>query len=108
MLRPPAGHPHAAKLGTCSCPPPPSPAQGVPTTEDRPSGRSTRAPPWLILVVAARCDPEQVLGATATHLYRPPHGAAPVSRPPLPVTEAQDEVHNFLWNREVTTIYEST
>ena len=45
--------------------------------------------PLLLLVIATRGDPEQVLGITPTHLY----GAAPVPRPPLPAPAARDGVH---------------
>ena len=56
--------------------------------------------PLLLLVLATRGDPEQVLGITPTHLY----GAAPVPRPSLPAPEAQDGVHTFLRTQEVTAV----
>ena len=54
----------------------------------------------LLLVVATRGDPEQVLGITRTHLY----GAAPVPRPPLPAPASPDGVHTFLRTQEVTAV----
>ena len=54
----------------------------------------------LLLVVATRRDPEQVLGITPTHLY----GAARVPPPPLPAPAARDGVHTFLRNQAVTAI----
>ena len=60
--------------------------------------------PLILLSVAARGDPEQVLEATPSHLYGPPHRAAPLPRPPLPVAQAWDEVHSFLQSRQVIAI----
>ena len=56
--------------------------------------------PLLLLVVATRGDPEQVLGITPTHVYR----AAPVPRPPLRAPAARDGVHTFLRTQEVTAV----
>ena len=56
--------------------------------------------PLLLLVVAARGNPERVFGITPTHLY----GAAPVSRPPLQAPAASDGLHTFLRTQEVTAI----
>ena len=56
--------------------------------------------PLLLLVVATRGDPEQVLGITPTHLY----GAAPAPRPPLPAPAAREGVHTFLRTQGVTPV----
>ena len=56
--------------------------------------------PLLLLVVAARGDPERVLGITPDH----PFGAAPVPRPPLPTHAARDGVHTFLRKQGVTAV----
>ena len=56
--------------------------------------------PLLLLVVATRGDPGQILGITPTHLY----GATPVPRPPLPAPAARDGVHSFLRTQEVTAV----
>ena len=56
--------------------------------------------PLLLLVVATRGDPEQVLGVTPTHLY----GAAPLPRPPLLAPAARDGVHTYLRTQEVTAV----
>ena len=56
--------------------------------------------PLLLLVVATRRDPGQVLGITPTHLY----AAAPVPHPPLPAPAARDRVHTFLLTQEVTAV----
>ena len=44
VTQPPAGHPHAARLGPTAPAPPPPQGPGEPTTGGRPSGRSPRAP----------------------------------------------------------------
>ena len=80
--------PAAGLTKTC---PPPSPGPGVPTT-----GGS----PLLLLVVATRGGPGQILGITPTHLY----GVTPVPRPPLPAPAARDGVHTFLRTQEVTAV----
>ena len=79
---------------------PPSPEPGVPTTGGRSSGKSALGMPLLLLIVATRGDPEQVLRITPTHLY----GAAAVPRPPLPALAARDGVHTFLRTQEVTAV----
>ena len=60
--------------------------------------------PLLFLVVTGRGYPEEVLGTPSTHPYALRHWAAPVRRHLLRGTEVRDQVHTFLWNREVTAI----
>ena len=98
--RPPAGNARAPRLGQRGPVPPPSPGPRVPTTGGQVLWQERPGTPLLLLVVATRGDPEQVLGITRTHL----HGAAPAPRPPLPAPAARDGVHTFLRKQEVTAV----